>query len=107
MTYLSIADALNDGVKNLIEEIGESVEFSEPQDIASSLNELADICMTYAVGDSTKAEALKEKYSGDSNTAANAGAKFMEAFIELYKKANPSSAQTNNTPSSPSEEPEG
>lgn len=114
MTYLSISDAVNAGIKNLIEELPanarEAIVFDEPQDIAGSLNALADICIEYCVGDAEKAAALKQSYSGESNTVANVGAKFMEAFIELHKKANPSNTNSNannSTPSTPSTPGEG
>ena len=87
MTYLTISDALNDGVKKILETLPEetaaAITYEEPFDVAMGFNALADICMEHLVGDSEKAAALKEAYKNESNTAANAVAKFMEAFAEL------------------------
>ena len=94
MTHLNIADAVNDGIKKLLailpSETAETMKFTEAQDIAICFNELTAICMAASVGDSEKTEALEEAYKNDSLTDANAVAKFLEAFIELHKKANPS-----------------
>lgn len=96
MTHLNIADSVNYGIKKLIavlpEEAAESVEgiFTESSDIAVCLNELTKICMIAGVGDSEKTEALDAAYANDPlGTDACAAAKFMDALIELYKKANP------------------
>lgn len=98
MTHLNIADAVNDGIKKLLailpSETAAAQKFTEAQDIAICFNELAAICMNACVGDSEKAEALEEGYRNDSLTDANAVAKFLEAFIELHKKANPSDDDT-------------
>ena len=93
MTYLNIADAVNEGIKKLMKllpaETVAAQTFTEAQDIAVCFNELANICMAACVGDAEKAAALKEAYKNDSLTDANAVAKFLEAFIQLDQKANP------------------
>ena len=93
MTHLNIADAVNDGIKKLLAvlpaETAAAQTFTESQDIAVCFNELAAICMKACVADNTKAAALELAYKNDSLTDANAVAKFLEAFIQLDQKANP------------------
>lgn len=94
MTYLTIADALNDGIKKMLAALPtatqEKINYVESFDIAVTLNTLAGICMIASVGDDSAAEELEEAYKNESLTDANAAAKFMEAFIALHNKANPS-----------------
>ena len=96
MTYLVITDALNDGIKKLLNVLPAAtlakINFVESQDIAVTLNSLAKICMIACVKDASAAEDLEEAYKNESLTDANAAAKFMEAFIALHNKANPSNA---------------
>lgn len=93
MTYLTIADALNDGIKKMLPALPqaaqEKINYVESFDIAVTLNTLAKVCMIASVGDDEEASALEETYKNESLTDANAAAKFMEAFIALHNKANP------------------
>lgn len=92
-TYLTITDALNDGIKKILGTLSaegqEAFGYVESFDIAVTLNTLAKICMIASVGDDEEAAALEEAYKNESLTDANAAAKFMEAFIALHNKANP------------------
>ncbi len=96
MTYLNIADAFNAKIKQLLAALPQAtqakINYVESFDIAVTLNTLAKICMIASVGDDTAAEELEEAYKNESLTDANAAAKFMEAFIALHNKANPSNA---------------
>ena len=96
MTYLNIADAFNDKIKQLLAALPQAtqakINYVESFDIAVTLNTLAKICMIASVGDDNAAEELEEAYKNESLTDANAAAKFMEAFIALHNKANPSNA---------------
>lgn len=93
-TYLTIADALNDGIKKMLPALPQAtqqkINYVESFDIAVTLNTLAKLCMIASVGNDTAAEELEEAYKNESLTDANAAAKFMEAFIALHNKANPS-----------------
>lgn len=94
MTYLNIADAFNAKIKQLLAALPQAtqakINYVESFDIAVTLNTLAKICMIASVGDDSAAEELEEAYKNESLTDANAAAKFMEAFIALHNKANPS-----------------
>lgn len=96
MTYLTIADALNDGIKKLLKVLPAAtlakINYEESFDIAVTLNTLAKICMIASVKNDSAAQALEDAYKDESLTDANAAAKFMEAFIALHNKANPSNA---------------
>ena len=92
-TYLTIADALNDGIKKILGTLSAEDQaafgYVESFDIAVTLNTLSKLCMIASVGDSEAAEALEEAYKNESLTDANAAAKFVEALIALHNKANP------------------
>ena len=92
-TYLTIADALNDGIKKILGTLSSEDQaafgYVESFDIAVTLNTLSKLCMIASVGDSEAAEALEEAWKNESLTDANAAAKFVEALIALHNKANP------------------